>query len=381
MNIRRFWWVLAVPVFVALGWGKRSEAPVREQRPALTLSAAIQGFDNQGFARVNAPWSFRFPRDHGAHPNYRTESWQFAGHFQSDEGEDFAFQLAFFRLAMVPATAPIRSSAWGARGIFRGQLAVADFARRRFHTRERWSRDALGLSGAEPSRVWVEDWKMEAKTPSGGGHEFDLTARSDEVSLELNLRSVKPAITRGGDSGSATAFYAYALSRLSAQGTLRIADRRYTVRGLAWLDRAWGLIPIPDGPVVWDRFLIQLDDGREIVAFRLRRRDGSGKPIASLALIGQDAKLWSLDQSELSLKPQGYWKSPVDGAPYPVHWRLSLPAEGIHLDMVPFMEEQEIDLSLRYWGGTVRVYGEAQGRRVAGTGYAELTGYAPRDTL
>lgn len=376
MNLQRFWWVLMVPVCVGIVWGKRSESPVRELRP-LTLSAAIQGLDDRGFARVDAPWQFRFPRDHGGHPDHRTESWQFAGYVKNAEGDDFAFQLAFFRLALVPATAPMRSSAWGARGIFRGQLAIADFARRRFHTQQRLSREALGLGGAEPSRAWVEDWIMDAKTLPSGDHEFDLTATSDKVGIELNLRSVKPALIRGADSGSNAAFYAYALSRLSARGVLRIEDRRYTVRGLAWLDRAWGLVPVPEGPVVWDRFLIQLDDGREIVVFRLRRRDGSGKPIVSVALIGQDAKLRNFDETDLSLQPQGYWKSPVDGAPYPVRWRLSLPDQGIVLDVAPLMNEQEIDLSLRYWGGTVRVDGEVRGQSVAGTGYAELTGYAP----
>ncbi|MGH8580226.1 MAG: lipocalin family protein [Gammaproteobacteria bacterium] len=376
MKLQRFWWVLAVAVLVGIVWGKRSEAPVPERRPP-TLSALIQGFDGQGFAPAHAPWQFRFPRDHGAHPDFRTESWQFAGHFRDAEGEDFAFQLAFFRLALVPATAPMRSSAWGPRGILRGQLTVADFAHRHFHAQERLSREALGLGGAEPSRVWVEDWNMEAKTLPGGDHQFDLTATGDKVGIELNLRSVKPAVTRGADSGSTAAFYAYALSRLSARGVLRIGDRRYAVRGLAWLDRAWGLVPVPDGPVVWDRFLIQLDDGREIVVFRLRRRDGSGKPVVSMALIGQDAKLWSLDQTALSVQPQGYWKSPVDSALYPVRWRLALPAQGIRLDVVPLMEGQEVDLSLRYWGGTVRVDGEVQGQPVVGTGYAELTGYAP----
>ncbi|MGH8603710.1 MAG: lipocalin-like domain-containing protein, partial [Gammaproteobacteria bacterium] len=147
MKLRHFWWVLAIPVGVGMVWVKRSEAPVRERRP-LTLSAAIQGFDDRGFARVDTPWQFRFPRDHGGHPDYRTESWQFAGHFKNAEGEDFAFQLAFFRLALVPASAPMRSSAWGARGILRGQLTVVDFARRRFHAQERLSREALGIGGA-----------------------------------------------------------------------------------------------------------------------------------------------------------------------------------------------------------------------------------------
>ncbi|MGH8610471.1 MAG: lipocalin family protein [Gammaproteobacteria bacterium] len=375
MKLRHFWWVLAISVGVGMVWGKRSEAPVRERRP-LTLLAAIQGLDDRGFARVDIPWQFRFPRDHGGHPDYRTESWQFAGHFKNADGENFAFQLAFFRLALVPATAPMRSSAWGARGILRGQLTVADFARRRFRAQERLGREALGISGAGPSRVWVEDWSMEAKALPSGNYEFVLRATGDEVGFELNLRSVKPAVTRGADSGSTAAFYAYALSRLAARGTLHIADRRYAVHGLAWLDRAWGLVPIPDGPVVWDRFLIQLDDGREITAFRLRRRDGSGKPIVRMALIGQDAKLWTLDESDLSLQPQGYWKSPVDGARYPLRWRVSLPAQGIRLNVAPFMEEQEMDLSLRYWGGTVRVDGEVRGQPVAGTGYAELTGYA-----
>ncbi|MGH8659133.1 MAG: lipocalin-like domain-containing protein, partial [Gammaproteobacteria bacterium] len=74
MNLRRFWWLLAVPVLVGIVWGKRSEAPVRAP-PPLTLSTAIQELDDHGFAPVDAPWRFQFPRDHGGHPDYRTESW------------------------------------------------------------------------------------------------------------------------------------------------------------------------------------------------------------------------------------------------------------------------------------------------------------------
>ncbi|HRO61669.1 MAG TPA: lipocalin-like domain-containing protein, partial [Burkholderiaceae bacterium] len=39
----------------------------------------------------------RFPRDHAAHPEYRTEWWYITGWLRAGDGEPFGMQLTFFR--------------------------------------------------------------------------------------------------------------------------------------------------------------------------------------------------------------------------------------------------------------------------------------------
>jgi predicted secreted hydrolase len=47
--------------------------------------------DDANFARVFAPRTFTFPRDHGAHPEYRTEWWYYTGNLTAADGTPFGF--------------------------------------------------------------------------------------------------------------------------------------------------------------------------------------------------------------------------------------------------------------------------------------------------
>jgi predicted secreted hydrolase len=41
------------------------------------------------------------------------------------------------------------------------------------------------------------------------------------------------------------------------------------------------------------------------------------------------------------------------------------------------VDDQELNLTLRYWGGAVQITGKDKGQTVKGQGYVELTGYRP----
>ena len=62
-------------------------------------------------------------------------------------------------------------------------FALSDIGAGRFHAFERFSREALGLAGAQasPFRVWLEDWAAQAL----GAERFPLrlTARGEGVAL------------------------------------------------------------------------------------------------------------------------------------------------------------------------------------------------------
>ncbi|NWG04255.1 MAG: hypothetical protein HXY44_15490, partial [Syntrophaceae bacterium] len=43
------------------------------------------------------PWKWVFPRDHGSHPEFRTEWWYFTGNLADSSKKGFGYQLTFFR--------------------------------------------------------------------------------------------------------------------------------------------------------------------------------------------------------------------------------------------------------------------------------------------
>lgn len=368
-------WLLAL---IAIGIGSfqwlQSNEPALRPQGGIPLAELLG--EREGFSRVEAPWSFSFPQDHGAHSHYRTESWHFTGHLASEQETHFGFQLGFFRVGLKPPEASPRPSAWGTKEIYRGHFALTDVSQERFYAFERFSRAALGLSGADssPTRVWVENWRIQVLAGKNAG--FRLQAAAQDVTMDLTVKSLKsPLLPNGDSSGQAGVFYSYQFTRLEAQGTIQQGNRIYPVKGLAWLDRAWGAVPVPAGPVVWDRFLLQLDDGRELLIFRLRRRDGSGTPINSGFLVDRAGKIQSFDSEALTIEILDYWESPRDGTPYPALWRFHLPAQGIDLRLTPAVADQELNLLLRYWGGLVQVRGQEKGKKIKGQGYVELIGY------
>ncbi len=354
--------------------GLRPDRPPGVAPAPIALEAALAETP-EGFASVEGEWTYRFPADHGAHPAFRSELWYLSGHLEDPVGGRFGFQLSFFRLAVAPAPAD-RPSTWATNQVYRAQLALTDLAEGSFRAFERYSRAALGLAGsaAEPVRVWLEDWSLEAR--SGGG--LHLKVRSDDIALALDLQPQKPILTPkkvrlpqlGPTSGG---FHFYLLPRLSASGTLTRAGGDLAVTGTAWLDRAWGAVPVSRGQVALNRFALQLADGRELLCLYLRRRDGTGTPIPTCVLVREDGSAVGFGRREIDLEPTGHWSSPVDRIRYPVAWRLAIPEEGLEVRISPLLENQELKLSLRLWSGAVLVEGPSG---TAGRGYMELTGYA-----
>ncbi|MEA3278592.1 MAG: lipocalin-like domain-containing protein [Pseudomonadota bacterium] len=345
--------------------------------------AQLLSIDEDGFARADKHWEFRFPDDHGAHPEFRSETWSFTGNLEGPGGQRFGFQLALFRLALSPDPGQ-RSSAWAANQIYGAQFALTDASLGEFRAYERVSRAALGLSGSsrEPLRVWLEDWSLEVRENREGQSGFHLAVDAEDLALALRLDPKKPPLTQGdvdlldAQPSGRGSFHFYFMPRLEVAGTLRVGDRDHRVRGTAWLDRAWGAVPLSRGQIALNRFALQLADGRDLLCLQLRRRDGSGTPIPSCLLVADDGSVRRFGRREIEMEAVGDWRSVVDGSSYPLHWRLTLPAEGLDLRIAPVLENQELNLSLRLWRGAVKATGASQGDAAAGWGYLELSGYA-----
>ena len=103
---------------------------------------------------------FVFPKDHGPHPDYKIEWWYYTGNLQANNGQEFGYQLTFFRSALIPEM-PQRKSHLAANQIYMAHFALTDVKAEVHTSFERYSRGAVGLAGAqgEPTyKVWLEDW-------------------------------------------------------------------------------------------------------------------------------------------------------------------------------------------------------------------------------
>ena len=378
--MRRLATVLCGLALVAACSDVSEERQVTQQRTGLRL---LGGEAGDGFARATQPRQFAFPADHGAHPTYRTEWWYFTGNLATASGRHFGFELTFFRYALAPRGAERDgASAWRAEQIWMAHFAITDTEGGRFIARERLTREALGLAGAatEPLRIWVKDW---AATGEAGDDELTLRldARDDAIALALELESTVRHVAHGDrgldtkGAGSGNASHYYSVPRLAADGHLTVEGETFAVSGLAWLDREWSTSSLDPGTEGWDWFALHLSDGSSLMFYRLRTPSGEATPYSGGSLVRADGVRIPLAANDVALSVLEHWTSGTTGVRYPVAWRLAAPAAGITLEIRPYLRNQELDLSVRYWEGAVRAAGQGPGGPLTGQGYLELAGY------
>jgi predicted secreted hydrolase len=350
-----------------------------EQKRASAIEALSEQTGNQGFARALQPRPFVFPQDAGPHPDFQTEWWYYTGHLQTPQGRQFGYQLTFFRRGIKPGFPDSKDNAWATHQVYFAHLALSDLQNQRFYAQERWSRGSLGLAGAEasPYHVWLQDWQLQANAQG-----VALQAKGEDFNLNLQLKSLKPVVLHGKQGLSqkspqaGNASYYYSQTRIDSRGSISIGNQTVQVSGLSWLDREWSTSVLSQEQIGWDWFSLQFNDGRELMLYQLRNRDGSRDPISSGTLVDTKGQTTALQASDFKIETRGNWQSPKTQVKYPSGWHVSLPQYDLELDLVPQQKDQELRLSFAYWEGAVSVKGLSKNNKaITGLGYVELTGY------
>ncbi len=366
------------------------------------------------FARAESPRSFEFPADHGPHPEFRSEWWYLTLALEDGHGREFGVQFTVFRQALFPG-GPV-DDPWRNGQAYLAHFAVTDVEGARHREAERLSRGHPALAGARataPSsamhtgnpdgmvlrddfethgtpaglvdvdetgfggphwreggfEVWLEDWRL-----TGAGNDWLLEADAGDFAASIRLAPGKPVVLQGdrglSAKGPGQASYYYSVPRLAAVGRLQVEDITYPVTGLGWLDREWSTSVLGPHQVGWDWFALMLENGDDLMAFRLRRDDGARDPHDHGVLVDASGRSRHLDSGDFHLEPLDWWRD-EQGVQWPIRWALTVGERRWLVSAA--LPDQRMDTLLTYWEGLVHVL-DRNGVRT-GRGYMELTGY------
>ncbi|HWI38268.1 MAG TPA: carotenoid 1,2-hydratase [Burkholderiales bacterium] len=312
----------------------------------LSMLPALAWADKVRYPEV-VPRPLVFPRDHGAHPDFRTEWWYVTGWLDGTLG----FQITFFRAR--PENESANPSTFTPRQVLFAHAALADPKRGHLLHDQAAARAGHSLAEAETARtgVWIDDWSLFLE-----GRQYRARVAAREFDFDLAFSVSAPPVLQGDHGFSRKgrrpheASYYYSQPQLGVSGSVN--GRK--VSGTAWLDHEWSSAYLAPEAAGWDWTGINFFDGRSMMAFEMRAKTGG----IHYAPPG------------VAFKRLRTWKSPRTGVEYPVSMQVN------DLRLEPLMDDQELDarasVGTVYWEGAVRAYA---GKEEVGRGYLELTGY------
>ncbi len=326
------------------------------------------------YAVVRPGVAMQFPRDHGGHPEFRTEWWYVTGWLKTANGKDLGFQITFFRTR--PPVDQRNPSAFAPKQIIFAHAAISDPAVGRLQHDQRIARAGFGLAGAAvgDADVRVDDWRLRR----GGDGVWRAEVAGDGFALNIALTPAQAAILQGEAGYSRKgpdvreASHYYSIPHLAVSGRLTRGGRAEAVTGTAWMDREWSSTLLNPRAVGWDWLGLNMDDGGALTLFRIR--DAAGAAVwAGGSYRDAAGALTRLGPKDVRFADARPWRSPRTGAAWPVAPQVTFMLRGkpLVLQVIPLMNDQELDSRAGggpvYWEGAVTVPG--------GRGYLELTGY------
>jgi predicted secreted hydrolase len=321
------------------------------------------------------PTPLAFPRDYGAHPDFRTEWWYVTGWLQTPDNKPLGFQVTFFRSATEHD--PANPSRFAPKQLIIAHVALSDPHVGRLLHDEKSARAGFSLAYAKEGNtdVKLDDWQFLRE--ADGRYRATLAAR--DFTLQLALQPTQPLMLQGergfsrkGPQLQQSSHY-YSEPQLRVTGTVSRNGRQEAVSGSAWLDHEWSTSVLAADAAGWDWVGANLNDGSALMAFQIRSRSGAVL-WAHAALRTVAGQMTQYGPNEVRFVPQRRWRSPRTGASYPVATELQ--TGPIRWQLTPLQDDQELDsrrsTGAVYWEGATTF---SRDGKQAGRGYLEMTGY------
>ena len=356
--------------------------------PVLLLAEWIEppNRSSKGYRVPTSDYLPVLPQDHGSHPEYGIEWWYWVGHLNAvDSGKKIGFQSTIFRLAGDPKkSSQSERDHFGNQNLFLLHTALSDLDEGKYIHHERVLREGWQASASrETLHLTVGGMKVNL-VKNGLGHEV-VTRYPGGGKLKLTLHPTKPLVSfgdrglsrKGADPASVSWYWSY--TRLQAKGTLFQNGEEIAVEGIAWMDHEISSSQLGEDLAGWDWTCMQLDDGTELKAYRLRKKDGGSDPWSAVYWIDQEGNTERVYADSFIWKTLDTWTSPKTELQYPSSVEVSVkhPTNVQQIYQIrPLLDAQEFTGNRSdnaYWEGACEVLNE-DGKRI-GMAYLELAGY------
>jgi predicted secreted hydrolase len=336
----------------------------------LPYALMAQGFAGLGsdagdFAVPERGTALTFPRDHGAHPDYRIEWWYLTANLTAEDGTPYGVQWTLFRSALAPKEA----QDWNSTQLWMGHAALTTPSAH--FVAERLARGGIGQAGVfieNGFEAWIDEWHMRGTQDLST---MKMRATGADFSYQMDLRAEGPLVLQGDDgysvkSAAGQASYYYSQPFYKIKGVLSLPEGDIAVSGDAWLDREWSSQPLAADQTGWDWFSLSFDTGARMMGFVLRSDGGAN--YTSSTWIDPDGTATPMPNG--AFEAAALARSDVAQRDIPTRWALRLPEKGVDVTISALNAQAWMDTSVPYWEGPISIEGSHSGR-----GYLEMTGY------
>ena len=346
------------------------------------------GAQAEGYAQASADGPLTFPTDHGPHPDYRIEWWYLTANLEDSAGQPLGLQWTLFRQALMPPDERPAPAHWASDQVWMAHLGLSQgethLAAERFARSH--SQQPPGQAGvtAFPFHAWIDDWDLQS--PGSDNFErFTLRAYSgdgeERFGYELSLTADGPLVWHGDNGfnaktvqGQGSRYYSQPYLRIEGSVTLHGEQKAVTGRG--WLDREWSSQLLTAEQTGWDWFSLHLNDGRKLMAYRLRGGGEDGEDYLFTHLMDARGTTQQRGTDGVVLTPLEIQR--VARRDIPTTWQLMLPDAGLDLTIEARHPNRWMPTTVPYWEGDVTVRDTAT-QEALGVGYLEMTGYEVND--
>lgn len=338
--------LIAAALAVWMGWD------VAPQRP----TGSASGLSNSGLTPNHV--LVRLPEDDAPHENYM-EWWYYNSHLRAPDGRQFSFHYVFFLVNSVFSYTV-------------AQVSLTDHQTGKHFVAQKETAGNPSAGTARGFNFALGDWTM-----AGSDGKDQLKLATADFAFDLRLTNAGPTVFQGGtgllDFGPAGTSYYYSRPRMNVEGRMKLGAKTMPVTGQSWFDHQWG--DFQTGLLNWDWFALQLDDGADVMLYRLRDRHDS--PVLLSGTYTRSGLTEVLGEGDFSAEPTDSWRSKRTGVSYAVAWRIRIPGHAIDLQIAPVAEDCEIDARTTtyntYWEGAIKLSGSHRGR-----GFQEISPGGPR---
>lgn len=320
------------------------------------------------------------PADLFAKPDVQTEWWYYTGHCKTESGREFGFELVFFKRRTDQDRIGVMPMPVLANPMYFAHFAISDISRRKFSYEHLRSFDKPLDTPVKMSEtacdVHLGPWSLREVA----GKHILHASLGDDLEFDAVLESSKP-IVLNGDNGNGIARKGegasvhFSFTRMNVNGRLNSEGVSETFTGSAWMDREFGAWAQGD----WDWFSIQFDDETELMIYQFRTASGNMDGESTGTYVDRNGECTYLKRSDFEIEATSYWTSPNSGAKYPSGWSVRVPSLDINIEIMPLIEDQELDTRgttmVVYWEGACAVSGNKQNGDIEGKAYVELVGY------